>query len=346
MNSSSSPKVLASAASGVIPLIEANRGDADLIFGRSGIRSKDIENPTNELALGQFCRLFTEAAEQTGNSNFGLHFGSDFEPRRLGAIGYAAISSPTLAAGLRNMETYFPAHQGQSSFGLIRDDDMLWLSYRINDPQIEDRRQDAELSMGMFLNVFRHALGPDWRPLEIRFEHAKPESHQEHEALFGAPVQFGRRTNALAFRPADLDIKMPGADPYLYSIVEAFLQSRCDLHEKPETFAESVRNQIKLNLSTTTPTVAQIARLFDLSDDDFQQELNAHKLSFKSLLKSAREELSLHYLDCHDVPLTEVAMLLGYSELSAFSRAFRKWTGMSPQKYRQSHRKSPKPHTV
>jgi len=148
MNSSLSPKVLASAASGVIPLIEANGGDADLIFGRSGIRSKDIENPTNELALGQFCRLFTEAAQQTGNDNFGLHFGSDFEPRRLGAIGYAAISSPTLAAGLRNMEAYFPAHQGQSSFGLIRDDDMLWLSYRINDPQIEHRRQDAELSMG------------------------------------------------------------------------------------------------------------------------------------------------------------------------------------------------------
>ena len=83
------------------------------------------------------------------------------------------------------METYFPAHQGQSSFGLIRDDDMLWLSYRINDPQI-GRRQDAASSMGMFLNVFRHALGL-WCPLEIRFEHANPESHQEHEALFGAP---------------------------------------------------------------------------------------------------------------------------------------------------------------
>ena len=167
MNSSLTPKVLASAASGVIPLIEANHGDPDLIFGRSGIQSTDLENPTNELNLGQFCHLFTEASHQTGNDNFGLHFGSDFEPRRLGAIGYAAISSPTLAAGLRNMEAYFPAHQEQSSFGLIRDDDMLWLSYRINDLQIRDRRHDAELSMGMFLNIFRHALGPDWCPLEM-----------------------------------------------------------------------------------------------------------------------------------------------------------------------------------
>jgi AraC-like DNA-binding protein len=139
---------------------------------------------------------------------------------------------------------------------------------------------------------------------------------------------------------------MPTSDPYLYSIVEAFLQSRCELHEDPVNFAESVRNQIKLNLSTTIPTIAEIAQLFGLSDHEFQHELHIHKLSFKSLLKAARQELSLHYLDSHDLPLTEVAILLGYSELSAFSRAFRNWTGMSPQRYRQSHRRSPKPHTV
>ena len=347
MNKNPNPsKVLASAASGVIPLIEANHGDVDSIFGHVGIDSKDLDNPTNELELGQFCRLFTEAASRTGNDSFGLHFGSDFEPRRLGAIGYVAISSPTLAAGLRHMETYFPAHQEQSSFGLIHDEDMLWLSYQINDPRINDRRHDAELSMGMFLNIFRHALGPHWCPLEIRFEHCKPGDGQEHEKIFGAPVRFGRRTNALAFRPADLDTRMPGADPYLFSVVEAFLKSRCELHTNPETFAATVRNQIKLNLSTTVPTIAEIAHLFGLNDSEFQHELKAHKLSFKGLLRAAREELSLHYMGDRDLPLTEVAMLLGYSELSAFSRAFRNWTGMSPQRYRRSHKQPPKPHTV
>ena len=341
-----SSKVLASAASGIVPMIKANQGDVDAIFGRTGIHCQDLDNPTNELDLGEFCHLFSEAAYQTGNDNFGLHFGSNFEPRRLGAIGYAAISSPTLAAALRNMETYFPAHQEQSSFGLIQDSDMLWLSYQINDPRIDGRRQDAELSMGMFLNIFRHALGSSWSPLEIRFEHNRPTNSKEHERIFGAPVLFGRRTNALAFRRADLDTRMPNADPYLFSIVEAFLQSRCQLHANPETFATTVRNQIKLNLSTTLPTIAEIAQLFGLSDTQFQQELHAHKLSFKVLLRAAREELSLHYMDDHDLPLTEVAMLLGYSELSAFSRAFRNWTGMSPQRYRRTRKHPPQPHTI
>ena len=113
-------------------------------------------------------------------------------------------------------------------------------------------------------------------------------------------------------------------------------QSRCQLHESPEKFADAVRNQIMLNLSSTPPTLREISRLFDISETDFQNQLRANKLSFKTLLRSAKEELSLHYLKNPDIPLTEIAMLLGYSELSAFSRAFRSWAGVSPQRFRRS----------
>lgn len=339
-------KVLASAATGVAEMIEANKGDIDSIFGSTAIRPEDLGSPIQEISLQQFCQLFTEAARQTGNDNFGLHFGAQFEPRKLGAIGYAAISSPTLSAALRNMETYFPAHQEQSSFSLIQDSDILWLSYRIFDPRISDRRQDAELSMGMFWNVFRSALGSDWSPLEIRFEHTAPDFSSEHEDVFGAPVLFGRRTNAMAFRRSELDARMPDQDPYLFSIIEPFLRSRCELHDNPETFASIVRNQIKLNLSTTPPSLSEIARLFGISESQFQHELNSHGLSFQDLLRAARQELSLHYIKDSDMPLTEVALLIGYSELSAFSRAFRNWTGMSPQRYRRAHKSTPQTRTI
>lgn len=347
MNTIAEPsKVLASAATGVVSLIEANGGDVDSIFGTTSIHLDDLDSPITELSLQQFCLLFTEAAKQTGNDNFGLHFGAQFEPKKLGAIGYAAISSPTLSAALRNMEFYFPAHQNQSSFSLIQDSDILWLSYRILDPRIAERRQDAELSMGMFWNIFRRALGCDWSPLEVRFEHTKPSNGAEHEKVFGAPVLFGRRTNAMAFRRCDLDAIMPDQDPYLFSIIEPFLQSRCKLHDNPETFASIVRNQIKLNLSTTTPTIPEIARIFGLSECQFQHELDLHRLSFQDLLRAARQELSLHYINDTEIPLTEVALLLGYSELSAFSRAFRNWTGMSPHRYRRTHKATPRPRTA
>lgn len=235
------------------------------------------------------------------------------------------------------MEIYFPAHQGQSSFGLIREDsDVFWLSYRIFDPRIQHRQQDAELSMGMFLNIFRDALGPSWSPLEVRFEHESRDGAYTHEKVFGAPVLFGRRTNAFAFRRRDLDARMNGQDPYLYSIIEPFLKSRCDIHQNPEDFATTVRNQIQMHLGDVPPTIAEIARVFGVTDQSLQRQLREHGVTFQELVTAARKELALHYMEDHDMPLTEIAHCLGYSELSAFSRAFRGWTGMSPQRYRRT----------
>lgn len=94
-------KVLASAATGVASMIEAHNGDVDAVFGRTSIRLEDLDSPIKELSLAQFCHLFGEAASQTGNDNFGLHFGAQFQPKHLGAIGYAAISSPTLSSAPR-----------------------------------------------------------------------------------------------------------------------------------------------------------------------------------------------------------------------------------------------------
>jgi AraC-like DNA-binding protein len=330
------PKVLASAATGVVDHIQRNKGDVDRIFSQSGIHLEDLDSPVNELMLSQFCNLFDNAARQTHNDNFGLQFGSTFEPKKLGPIGYAAISSPTLSTAINNLIKYFPAHQGLTSFGVIQDSDILWLSYRIDDKRIENRRQDAELSLGMFWNIFKAALGENWRPLEVRFEHAKPDDAGEHEKIFDAPIKFSRRTNAFAFRRSNLDARMPSQDPYLLSIISSYLESRCQLVGNPEDFVTVVRNQIKLQLADKIPTVSEIARILGLKDAVFHRQLKSHGLLFPDLLRAARQELALHYLDNSDIPLTDIAFDLGYSELSAFSRAFRSWTGVSPQRYRRT----------
>jgi AraC-like DNA-binding protein len=210
------------------------------------------------------------------------------------------------------------------------------LYYRIHDARIEHRQQDAELSLGMFCNVFRHVLGPDWSPLEVCFEHGNGSKTGEHERMFGAPVRFGRRTNAIAFKRADLDAPMPEQDPYLFSIVESFLRSRCQLHEDPTDFAAVVHEQIKLHMRETAPVIADIAAILGISDRAFQRRLKRHRLTYHDLLRAVRRELALKYMRDPDIPLTDIAMMVGYPELSAFSRAFRAWTGMSPQRYRRT----------
>ncbi len=329
------PKVLASAANGVIDMIRRKGGSAEAVFASAAIRMSDVGCPTNELNLHQYCNLFEQAARQTGNDNFGLEFGAQFQPRELGPIGYAATSSPTLGAALRNVEAYFPAHQGESTFGFIPEGDIVWLSYQITDPRIADRRQDAELSLGMFCNIFRTALGKNWAPLEVRFEHAKPEGDSDHSRYFNAPVQFSRRTNAFAFRRDILSTKMPEPDPYLFAIIEALLRSRRDFMGDPQDIVSVLRNQIKMYLGERTPGIGDIAAILGMSSSTLQRQLKEIGVTYNDILRSAREELALHYMKNADMPLTDVALCLGYSELSAFSRAFRNWTGMSPHRFRR-----------
>ncbi len=329
------PKILAAAANGVMRMIARHHGDVDAVFGRTNIDTNDLDNPYNELNLNQFCNLFENAALNTGNDNFGLHFGADYAPQRLGPIGYLAINSPTLSAALRSLVQYFPAHQENSILSLTQDRDVLWLNYEIVDERIESRRQDAEMSLGMFLNIFWHCLGRQWSPLEIHCQHPKPDAPEEHQQRFGAPVLFGQRANSIAFSRHDLDALMPGCDPGLYSVIEPYLCERRKFRAIPQDAFALVRHHIKLAFGKEMPTLPNISARLGMSQTEMQRLLRSQEVNFNDIVKATRRELALEYVAKDDINLTEIALALGYSELSAFSRAFRYWIGMSPQRYRR-----------
>jgi len=328
------PQVLAAAADGIIPMISAHGGDADRIFGEVRVDIGLLNSPFNELSLAQYCRLFEEAAHQTGYDNFGLRFGHGFTPRQLGPLGYMAINSPTMAAGLRTLVDYMPAHQQNTTMALRRERDLLYLDYQITDGRISRRRQDAELSLGMFCNIFYHCHGKHWTPLEIHFEHPRPLDGREHETLFGAPVFFAQPTNSIVFPERDLDAPMPHPDSYLFSLLEPFMRGR-QRRACSDDLVGLVRQKIEQHFNTGDPGIRKIAAELGMSSWTLHRRLRDLDVSFHDLVRGARRELALRYVAQPHIALTEVAFLLGYSELSAFSRAFRQWTGMSPVRYRR-----------
>src|SRR5215813_8055275 len=315
------PQVLAAAADGIIPMIDQYGGDVERIFGEVEVDIGLLNSPFNELSLAQYCRLFEEAARQTGYDNFGLRFGHGFRPRQLGPLGYLSINSPTMAAGLRALVDYMPAHQQNTTMALRREGELLYLDYQITDGRISRRRQDAELSLGMFCNVFYHCHGRQWTPLEIHFEHPRPFESREHETLFGAQA-----TNSIVFRQRDLDAAMPDPDPYLFSLLEPFMRGR-QRRACSDDLVGVVRQKIELHFNTGDPSIKKVAAELGMSSWTLHRRLRDLNVSFHDLVRGARRELALRYVAEPHIALTEVAFLLGYSELSAFSRAFRQWTG-------------------
>jgi AraC-like DNA-binding protein len=330
----SAPVVLAAAASGLVGFIEAQGGDVDSIFGNCGIAPEMTTAPTLQLRLSAYCGLFEEAAKQTGHDNFGLWFGQQFAPRDLGMWGYASLSSPTLGNALDNLVRLFKYQQSSSAMHLRREaGGHMRLEYQILTPAIIARRQDAELSLGQFTNIIRECCGRHWSPLEIQFEHPRPADWHQHETAFGAPVFFGCTTNAIIFDADLLERPMPGRDLKLLAMMQSCLES-IGSRDQIETLVDRVRHAVRLRLTDGAPTLDQIARTLRLSPAAIQRALADAGLGFREAVEATRFDLARHYLVQNQLPLSEIALLLGYSELSAFTRAFTRWSGVTPSAYR------------
>jgi AraC-like DNA-binding protein len=329
------PAVLASAATGIVEDMERQGGDVEGVFASAAIAPAMAGAPTLRLRLASFCALFEGAARSTGNDNFGLWFGNRFRPRDLGMWGYAAISAQTLGCALESLVELFPLHQESSVMRLVASGDGLGrLEYQITAPSILERRQDAELSLGMFLNVFRECLGTRWAPEEVHFEHPRPEDFREHERAFGAPVYFSQQTNAILFRPESLDRPMPGRDPTLMAMMRACLERLASGAPESPSLLDQIRTAIRARLASGHPALEEIAADLRLPPSAIHRALTEAGVTHKDLVETTRRDLAFMYLKQRRLPLSEIALLTGYSELSAFSRAVRRWTGKAPRMVR------------
>ncbi len=326
--------VLAAAAAGVIDFIDQQGGDAETVLNRAAIDVSWLTDPTLPLDLAAYVQMMEEAADQTGNGNFGLWFGQQFQPQDLGLIGGVTLTAPTLVCALEALADLFPYHQQVTHTACRYAGGLVALEYRILDGAILARRQDAELTMGMFVNVLRHVFGPTWAPEEVHFEHPQPEQAQEHEKAFQAPIHWGQRTNALIFqRPAD-DIAMPAADLRSMDrlrgqLIQAARGSAGDI-----PLIRRVQAEIRSRLVDGLPYIDDVAEALGLRRWTLQRCLADEGVRFSDLVEAVRCQLARLYVERTQVPLAEIACLLGYSELSAFSRAFTRWYALPPRQFR------------
>lgn len=325
--------VLSAAATGITRFIATMGGDADRVLGVCGVDPELLANPTLSMGLVNYCGVMEEAARNAHVGNFGLYYGRQFQPQSLGLIGYIGLASPTVEQALFNFAGDFHFHQHDTLTRVADAGDCWRLDYQVRHGAILNRRQDAELTMGMFLNLLRRGLGEHWAPREVHFEHPQPEQWHEHCKVFDAPVWFEQPYNSMLIPKRDLGRPMPGSDPMLLLVLREALR-RLNMQPTHQNMVDKARAEIRLQLTSGEPDLDTTANKLGMSSASLRRHLRSEGCSFSALVDKLRCELATQYIRQSQLSITEMALLLGYSEASAFSRAFRRWFGTSPRQLR------------
>jgi AraC-like DNA-binding protein len=328
------PLISLAAATGLGDAIEAARGDPGRILRSLGLERRVLDDPHGFIPSADFARILEAAARDTGDEYFGLHFGEHFHPKDIGALVYVVLNSPTFGVGFENVARYLRVHNEAAEVAFVPGASRSYLRHVLHLPSVSHRQHD-EYSFAVAVGTIRLMAGAEWAPLEVEFQHRAPARTAELVRVLGAPVSFGHTTNALVIEPELAGRTVPAADARLYPILKDLLERILDEMPPADGLLTSVRRAIAESMRHGEPTLAQVARRIAVGPRTLQRRLEEHGVTFTGLVDDTRRQFALRYLRDRKNTLTDVAYLLGYSEVSAFNRAFRRWTGSTPTDYRR-----------
>lgn len=260
--------------------------------------------------------------------------GYDFSLR--GEIGEAITSSRTLGTALNKLTEYFPLIQDGSTLTLDVNPDWSSLSYKILDPDIWPRHHDALYSLGIYASLIKIAAPEVWNNIDMAFEAPAHLFNCDLSRIVNARCQFEGISNTIFF-PSEILNRRLAISPTVPQAVLSDLSNRLIMKKRQTPMKTRVKNLIMLSLNEGAVYQEDIASKLGVTSRTLRRHLTASGVSFQDLLDESRMQLvTLEFKSRRNVSLSEMAFKLGYSEHSTFSRAFARWTGLTPQEYREA----------
>jgi AraC-like DNA-binding protein len=265
-----------------------------------------------------------------------LRVGPLMRPDDYGALGLAWKSAPTVRDSLERVERYCRLWTDNMTYE-IRDheDGVLFFLHRAGRRRL-GMRLSNEATVASATSLIRQTSSTRFRPRAVHLKHRGPESTSAHERYFGCPVHFGADKDALSISADALARPNHLADDGISRFLLAHLESEIESVDIEDAVESRVRNVVSRSLSAGVPRMADVARRLGMSGRTLQRRLAEKGLSFKMLVESTRRQLAQNLLHESTYSFSEVAFLTGFSEQSAFNRAFKRWAGQTPTAYRQS----------
>ena len=304
------------------------------VFLEQGVDPDIMFDPGARISLEQFQRLDIRAAELSGDECFGLKGAEYFRPAHLGPLGFAWLASSTLRTAFQRLSRYARVINEKLTITLEEDDRLFSVNIDAQLPLLKERiREDGQLAA--LVQFCRVIAGSNFNPTRVRFRQAEPRNTAAYYELFRCPVDFGAKQTTMFIDVQVVGERLTGSNDQLAKLNEHIVVKYLAHSEKTD-IVNRVKAAIIDGLSTGVVTETSVAESLHMTARNVHRKLQQHDTSFKSLLTEIRRELAQQYIQDRSKTLTEISYLLGFSEVSSFSRAFKGWTGQPPSEVRQA----------
>jgi AraC-like DNA-binding protein len=304
-----------------------------------GIDVTLLLDPDARVPVEPALRAWQRAAAMTGDPAFGLSASEQLQPGSLGALGYAIHGSATLGEGLRRLAAFLRLVNPHARLLLVEDGDAARLQIETDhDSSPDELRHPVECLVAGLLRIARRTTGETMAAERVSFRHSAPADNAPHRRVFGVAPAFGQPVSELVFPRRALDLPTLAPDGAIVSSLERHLRDQLSKLPVEDDIVSRARAALLLELRRGEPELGRLAERLRMSERTLQRRLEQKGTSLRALVDGVRRELAMKHLGEPRESIAEIAFLLGFAEVSAFHRAFKRWTGSTPAAYRAACR--------
>jgi AraC-like DNA-binding protein len=331
-------RTVPSATGGITRLACANlreRGtEVGTILSRAGLTAADVDDPAARLEAKAEIEVLNLAAAALGDDLLGFHLARSFDLREIGLVYYVMASSEELAGALHNLERYSRiVNEGVSLHCTLGQGATVTVDY-VGFDRGSDRHH-IEFWLVALMRILRDITDSRLAPQRLKVRHSRSRPPADFKSFFGTAIEFGSDTDEIVLSGPVASLPVVRRDPYLNKLLRRYAEQALALKAAKHG---GIRSKVEQLLPELLPhgraNVPEVARRLGMSSRTLSRKLRDEGLAFTDILDELRSALARRYLADRELPVSEIAWLLGYQEVSSLTHAFKRWSGTTPRQFR------------
>ncbi len=321
--------------------MQANGIDPDQMLADCQIPPQDFKDPESRISADRMAQVIEHCNQLLNRHDFAIEVAKQFHPNMFHALGYSMLSSNTLKDAFLRASRYKKVVSNTCLLNVKENSETLELNVDVflypDSKRPIVNAQSLLAFMGTLLQFAREALNKPYSPLRIYVNRSKPHfDDSPFREFFGCELIYDSDKFAMEFDLATMNKPLMGSNPLLTQSHEKLIEEYILRLDKSD-IVQLVTHEIKTVISLGTPSQTDVAKNIGMSLRSLQRKLNDKHTNFRQVLEDTRRTLALDYISQHHLTYSEIGYLVGFSSISNFNRAFKRWTQCTPSEYRSQH---------